>query len=268
MSGDAPKLKTVGMLTGLSYVSGIDYYRGVNEQTAALLPKGKHMKPNPPMVVVSLTCDEYVDLLSKRDDEGVISYLFKGIEILSTAKVDFVVICSNTAHIVYPTIQQRLPHLDVLHIADCTALACKAQGMTTVGLLGTAPTMRDGSWLISRLALHGLTVVVPAEAADRRRCYEDIIVQELSFEVFKDDSRDFLLELVEKLKHAGCQGVILGCTELELLVHPGCNDRAAVPLIRSAAEHITAASRVLAGEAALTDFLPAELSRAKKARHA
>mmetsp|Transcript_64842 Transcript_64842/g.186319 ORF Transcript_64842/g.186319 Transcript_64842/m.186319 type:complete len:267 (-) Transcript_64842:185-985(-) len=254
-TGTSVGLTKVGLLTGLSYVSGVDYYKGINEQASALLPKGKHMKPNPPMVLVSLDCDQYVAYLEARDDAGVAEYLFAGVETLHAANVDFVVICSNTAHCVVPMVRQRLPSLPLLHIADCSASACKERGITTVGLLGTEPTMRDGSWLKSRLGEHGLTVIVPTEQASQRRCY-DIICQELSFDIYKDESRDFLLVLVAEMQALGCQGVILGCTELELLLTREHEGRAALPLFRSAAVHITAAARVLAGAAALDDFSP------------
>ena len=250
-----PKMPTVGLLTGLSWVSGRDYYCGINEQTSALAPRGTSMARNPPMVIVSLDCDEYVTYLENRDEAGVCEYLFSGVQTLFDAKVDLLVIASNTAHCVVPTVRSRLPSLPILHIADTTAAAAKLQGMSTVGLVGTEPTMRDGSWLKSRLEMHGLKVLTPTEPAILRRCY-DIICQELSVDVFTDESRVFFVDLVQQLAGVGCEGVILGCTEIELLVPT--ETVTAVPLLRSAAEHIQAASRVLAGVATLEEFEPAD----------
>lgn len=246
-------MKTIGMLTGLSYVSGIDYYRGINEQVAKLMPKGAVMPKNSEMVIVSLDCDGYVQLLQAHDDRGVCEYLFRGVKKLDAAGVDFLVIASNTAHICYDLVRERLPDLAILHIADCTAAAARGKGR--VGLLGTEPTMRDGSWLKARLALHGIEVVAPPAAVDRQRCY-DIICQELSFDVFTEDSRAFFVALVRQLhKEGGAEGgVILGCTEIELLVRQ--EDVPDVPLYRSAELHISAAARVQAGAAALADYLP------------
>eukprot|EP00928_Gymnodinium_smaydae_P063408 TRINITY_DN46987_c0_g1_i2.p1 TRINITY_DN46987_c0_g1~~TRINITY_DN46987_c0_g1_i2.p1 ORF type:complete len:297 (+),score=69.49 TRINITY_DN46987_c0_g1_i2:68-892(+) len=251
--GGAPSMKTMGLLTGLSYVSGIDYYRGINQQVAKLLPRGAVMERNSEMVIVSLDCDGYVELLTAQDTPGVCEYLFRGVRKLHAAGVDFLVIASNTAHICHDLVRQRLPELPVLHIADCTAAACRGQGR--IGLLGTEPTMRDGSWLKSRLALHGIEVTVPAEAADRQRCY-DIICQELSFDVFTDASRAFFVDLVRRLHSDGgaTGGVILGCTEIELLVRQ--EDVPDVPLYRSAELHIQAAARVQAGAASLEEYLP------------
>ena len=97
----AAKTPTVGVLTGVSYVSGVDYYKGINEQFADLSPRGTHMKKNPPMVMVSVDCDEYVTFLENHDSKGVEDYLFnEGVLKLVAAGIEFLVIASNTAHCV------------------------------------------------------------------------------------------------------------------------------------------------------------------------
>eukprot|EP00440_Ansanella_granifera_P045770 gb/GFBE01049581.1/.p1 GENE.gb/GFBE01049581.1/~~gb/GFBE01049581.1/.p1 ORF type:complete len:252 (+),score=53.26 gb/GFBE01049581.1/:1-756(+) len=246
-------MKTIGMLTGISYVSGIDYYRGINERIAKLLPDGAIMPKNSEMVIVSVDCDEYVRLLTAKDDVGVQEYLFRGVAKLHATGIDFLIIASNTAHICYSLVRQRLPDLPVLHIADCTAAAARGKG--PVGLLGTEPTMRDGSWLKERLGLHGIEVRVPVSEEDRQRCYK-IICDELSFDVFTDESRAFFVDLARKLHndYGATGGVILGCTEIELLVRQA--DVPDVPLYRSAELHIDAAARVQAGTVPLEDFRP------------
>jgi len=246
-------MRTVGVLTGVSYVSGVDYYRGINERASKLLPMGRRMTPNPPMVFVSVDCDEYVDYLERGDHAGVKEYLLQGVRKLHAAGADFLVIASNTAHICYDRVCEALPGLPVLHIADTTAMAIRSRGFTTVGLLGTEPTMQDGSWLKSRLGAHGIHVLVPSEAADLRRCY-DIICQELSFNVLKDESRAFFCGLCRSLQAAGAQGVVLGCTEIELLVSQA--DVPEVPLFCSAELHVAAAARVATCQAAVGDFGP------------
>lgn len=257
MATKAEESATVGILTGLSYVSGIDYYRGINEKSQKLLKKGSIMERNAEIVMVSLDCARYVELLTAQDDEGVQEYLFRGVKKLHGAGVDFLVIASNTAHICHDLVRQRLPDLPVLHIADCTAAAAKGKG--PVGLLGTEPTMRDGSWLKSRLALHGVEVVVPPSEADRRRCY-DIICQELSSNIFTDQSRSFFVELVRSLHrdHGAVGGVILGCTEIELLLQQ--SDVPEVMLYRSADLHIDAAARLQANAISLDELLPFDKS--------
>mmetsp|Transcript_136823 Transcript_136823/g.381405 ORF Transcript_136823/g.381405 Transcript_136823/m.381405 type:complete len:250 (+) Transcript_136823:61-810(+) len=244
-------MQTIGVLTGVSYVSGLDYYRGINEQVCQLMSKGRQMIPNPPMIMVSVDCDQYVDFLERGDDDGVKEYLLSGVRRIHGAGADFLVIASNTAHICYDRVREALPELPVLHIADTIATAIRGRGFSIVGLLGTEPTMRDGSWLKSRLRRHGVDVLVPAEAADCRRCY-DIICQELSFNVLREESRAFFVSLCRSLQTAGAQGVVLGCTEIELLLKAA--DVPEVPLFCSAELHISAAAQVAAGSARVADF--------------
>ena len=103
--------------------------------------------------------DTYVDLLAKGDNAEVVRYLVEdGVSRLVGAGAQCLVICSNTAHVAVAEVGRRWPALPVLHIADTTARAALAAGCATVGLLGTEPTMRDGSWLKERLQAHGLKV--------------------------------------------------------------------------------------------------------------
>lgn len=247
------RMQTLGLLTGISYVSGVDYYRGINERIGKLVLPINGMERNSDMIVVSVDCAEYVRLLNAQDDDGVKEYLFAGVKKINSAGVDFLVIASNTAHICYDLVRTRLPQLPILHIADCIAAAAKGRGK--IGLLGTKPTMRDGSWLKTRLAQHGIEVVVPASEADQQRCY-DIICQELSFNNFQESSRAFYVDLARKLhlEHGAVGGVILGCTEIELLVRKGDADD--VPFFRSAELHIEVASKVQAGLVSIDDLLP------------
>lgn len=253
-SGSSNSMLTLGMLTGLSYVSGIDYYRGINERVAKKMPKGRIMPRNSEMVIVSLDCDTYVGLLTDRDEAGVSEYLCQGVRRLRAAGADLLVIASNTAHVCFPQVVREMPDFPVLHIADCVAAAVRTCGDLNVGLLGTEPTMRDGSWLKSRLAAGGVTVHVPEEPDHLKRCY-DIICQELSFDIYRDESRDFLVSLIRDLARSGCSGgVILGCTELELLIRQ--DDVPEVRLFRSAELHIEAAAAIQSGEQQLQDYLP------------
>ena len=243
----------VGILSGISYISGIDYYKGINDKVTQLVPKKHLMPPNPLMVLVSVDCDEYARRLVAKDWEGVSKYLASSVERLVAAGADFLVIASNTGHICCPTLARLYPSLPVLHIADCTARAIKAQGFSTVGLLGTEPTMRE-SYLKDRLAAHGLAVLVPERDEDLKQIFQHI-VHELGFNVFKDETRAFFAAQVRALAARGAQGVILGCTEIELLIQQ--EHVSEVPLYQSAALHIEAVAQVLAGQAGPRDFAPA-----------
>lgn len=262
LTGASAFMKTIGVITGISYVSGIDYYKGINERIAKLLPDGAVMPHNSEMIMVSVDCDVYVRYLKDNDTSGVQEYLAQAAQKLDLVGVDFIVIASNTAHICYSYLRQRFPERPILHIVDCVAKVLpKGPKGKKVGLLGTEPTMRENSWIRERLALHGFEVVVPAKEEDRQRCY-DIICQELSFEIFSDASRNFFAEMAVELSRRGADaGVILGCTEIELLLRQ--SDVPDVPLHRSAELHIEAAARIQAGADQLEDYDPQQVGEAK-----
>lgn len=248
MATGTPKL---GILTGISYVSGLDYYRGINEKVLAGTPRGHLMSPNPPMVMASVDCDEYVHYLT-RSSAKVADHLLAGVRSLVAAGCDLLVIASNTGHIAFPAIANEFPDLGVLHIADCCAAELKGQGFSRVGLIGTKPTMVE-DYLKSRMLLHGIETLVPEDDRTQDEIY-DIICQELSYNVFRDGSRAKMVDVIRGLEARGAQACLLGCTEIELLVQqehvPG------FPLLPSAEVHIRTAADVLLGELELEDVLP------------
>ncbi len=243
---------TLGILTGISYVSGIDYFKGINEKVLANTPKGHLMSPNPVIVMVSVDCDEYVHYLTLKSFDKVAKHLLTGVRKLIAAGCDILVIASNTAHICVPVIESEFPNLKILHIADCCALQSKKRGFSKVGLIGTKPTMEE-EYLKSRLLLHGITTLVPAEESAQDEMYE-IIHQELSYNIFRDESRMKMVKEIRGLEARGAEACILGCTEIELLVQqehvPG------FPLLPSAEIHIQTAAGVLLEKVALKDVLP------------
>jgi len=240
----------VGILTGISYVSGIDYYKAINEQYTELVP-GKIMNKNPSISMVSVDCDRYVQYLTAGDYAGVSEYLLAGVKPLVEPS-DFLMIASNTGHIAYDSIRQAYPSLSILHIADCTARAIKKKGLRKVALVGTPFSMNQDLCLIPRLRRHGLEIITPKGQTTIDKMY-DIICQELSFNKFSEDSRRFFEKEFESLAKQGAQGIILGCTEIELLA--GKVD-CAVPLFPSAKLHVQAGVDVMLRKAKLDDFEP------------
>ena len=244
----------LGILTGISYVSGLDYYKGINEKVLADTSKRHLMSPNPPIVMVSVDCDEYVHYLTQKSFAKVAEHLLVGVRSLVAAGCDMLVIASNTGHISVPAIEREFPNLKVLHIADCCAAELKGQGFSRVGLIGTKPTMEE-DYLKSRLLLHGITTLVPEDERTQDEVY-DIVCQELSYNVFRDESRTKMVDVIRGLEARGAEACILGCTEIELLVQqehvPG------FPLLPSAEIHIQTAANVLLGKVELEDVLPAE----------
>ena len=243
----------LGLLTGVSYQSGLDYYKNINEQYMKLVPKGKLMPPNPSLVMVSVDCDEYASMLVAKEWNAVSQYLSHGVERLVKADPGCcLVLCSNTAHLAVPLVRQLNPTLPILHIGDVTARAIKAKGLSRVGLLGTEPTMRE-DYLKAQLARHGVECIVPDSDADLQQVFQ-FIMDELGFGEFKESTRAFFAAQVRQLRARGAEGVILGCTEIELLLRQ--EDTPEVPLFASAELHIAAAARVAAGRQRVADYEP------------
>ena len=159
-------MQTVGLLTGVSYVSGIDYYRQINEGVATALASptdiaGGHSSK---MLLYSADLEEYVTRLTvaeEADDYAEVAVWFADMVEAYLSKADFLVIASNTVHLAVAEIERRGSLPPVLHIADSVARDCIARGLTTVGLVGTPHTMKQ-DWLLGRLRAHGLQVLNPA----------------------------------------------------------------------------------------------------------
>ncbi|HQK05562.1 MAG TPA: amino acid racemase, partial [Anaerolineaceae bacterium] len=133
------------------------------------------------------------------------------------AGADFILLCTNTMHKLAPSLEAELG-IPLLHIADATADAVKAAGITQVGLLGTRFTMEQDFYRDRLAKKHGLNVLVPGEA--ERQIIHEVIYQELCMGVVKESSREKFSRVISNLADVGAQGVILGCTEIENLVRP------------------------------------------------
>ena len=242
----------LGILTGISYISGLDYYRGINEKFCAATAQGHLMAPNPDIVTVSVDCDEYVHHLTEKAFDKVAAHLVAGADRLVPAGCELLVIASNTGHIAAPEIAAAHPGLGILHIADCCARQMMAAGMSRIGLIGTQPTMEE-DYLRERLRQHGIGTIIPEDRSEREALYE-IICQELSFDICEDASRDRMVKSIRGLIARGAQGCLLGCTEIELLVKQV--DVPYTPLFPSAEIHIAATVQVLLGERSAAEFEP------------
>ncbi|WP_239521575.1 aspartate/glutamate racemase family protein [Geodermatophilus sabuli] len=153
---------------------------------------------------------------------------------LEAAGAELLVLCTNTMHRVADQVQAAVA-IPLLHLADATATAVRSAGLSTIGLLGTAFTMEQDFYR-DRLAGHGLRVLVPG-AADRAEVHR-VIYDELCLGVVRPESRDAYRRVIERLVDAGAQGVVLGCTEIELLV--GAED-SPVPVFPTTRLHVEAA---------------------------
>jgi aspartate racemase len=229
--------RVVGLLGGMSWESTAEYYRLANELVRERLG-GLHSAR---LVLASVDFAEIERLQVAGDWNRAGSVLAGEAARLEAAGAELLVLCTNTMHIVADRVQAAVG-IPLLHLADATAAAVRAAGLTTVGLLGTAFTMEQAFYR-DRLAGQGLRVLVP-EAADRAEVHR-VIYEELCLGVVRAESRDSYRRVIERLVAAGAEGVVLGCTEIELLV--GAPD-SPVPVFPTTRLHVEAAiTAALAG---------------------
>jgi aspartate racemase len=205
-------MKTIGLLGGMSWESTAGYYRAINEGVKNALG-GLHSAR---IVLYSVDFAPVEKLQCAGDWEGTAGILSDAARRIQAAGADFLLICTNTMHKVAPQVEKSI-EIPVLHIADATADVLVANGIEKVGLLGTAFTM-EHDFYKGRLARnYGMDVLVPG--ADDRKIVHDIIYQELCLGQIGDDSRTEYLRIIDALADEGAQAVILGCTEIGLLVN-------------------------------------------------
>ena len=227
----------IGLLGGMSWESSAEYYRLVNELVRERLG-GLHSAE---CLLYSVDFADIEQLQHAERWDDAADVLAEAAVALQSAGADFLVLCTNTMHKVADEIEAAVS-IPFLHLGDATAAAVREAGLTSVGLLGTAFTMEQDFYR-ARLAEQGLHVVVPAE--DDRRLVHRIIYEELCVGVINEESRQAYREVIARLCDAGAEGVILGCTEIELLIR---QDDVAVPVFPTTRIHAAAAVAVALGD--------------------
>ncbi len=231
-------MKTIGLLGGMSWESTIPYYRTVNRMVQDRLG-GLHSAR---VVLYSVDFHEVEECQHGGRWTEAGELLVAGAKALQHAGADFLVLCTNTMHKVAGQIEAAVA-LPLLHIADATAQRVKAAGLGRVGLLGTKFTMEEEFYRGRLEGRHGLEVVIPA--AERRDAVHRIIYDELCRGTILESSRSAYREAVRELRDQGAEGVILGCTEIGLLLRASDVD---TPLFDTALIHAEEAARhALAG---------------------
>lgn len=221
-------MKTIGLLGGMSWESSIEYERIINRFVRAELGGSASAS----LIIRSYDFAEIQRLQQAGDWEAAGRLLAADALHLQAGGAGLVILCTNTMHRLAPIIEAALD-VPFLHIADATADAIVAEGLSTVGLLGTRFTM-EGDFYVGKLQDRGLTVVTPDP--DDRTVVHDVIFGELVRGVVSDDSRDRYLEVIDRLINRGAGGIIAGCTEIELLVKPADVSVAYFPTARIHAE--------------------------------
>ncbi|OCW24786.1 aspartate/glutamate racemase family protein [Pseudomonas aylmerensis] len=223
-------MRTIGLIGGMSWESSAEYYRIINQRVRDQL--GPLRSAQLLMYSVDFGPMEQAQHAGRWDDAALI--LEDAALRLQAGGAECVVLCTNTMHLVAPRIEAAVS-IPFLHIADAAGAAAVAAGTLTVGLLGTAFTM-ERDFLKTRLAAQGLTVQVPD--ADERQAVHRIIYDELCVGVISDASRAVYLRVIEGLAARGAQAIILGCTEISLLVKP---EHSTLPLLDTTELHAQAA---------------------------
>lgn len=223
-------MKTIGMLGGMSWESTAEYYRLANERVRERLG-GVHSAR---IVLDSVDFADIEALQTAGDWDGAGAVLAERARAVHAAGAELLVLCTNTMHKVADVVAAAVT-IPLLHIGDVTAERIRAAGLETVGLLGTAFTMEQDFYR-DRLAAHGIRTIVP-DAPDRADVHR-IIYDELVRGVVSEASRAVYREVIARLVREGAEGIVLGCTEIELLVD---QDDSAVPVFPTTRIHVDAA---------------------------
>ncbi len=226
-------MKIIGLIGGMSWESTVTYYQQINEAIKAQLGRLHSAK----LVLYSVDFHEIERLQHAGDWDAAGKLLADAARALESAGADFLVLCTNTMHKVAPAIEAAV-RIPLLHIADPTGDAIKRAGLSCVGLLGTRFTMEQAFYRDRLRERHGLTVVIPGD--DDCEIVHRVIYEELCLGQIKPESRDEYRRIIAALISQGAEGIILGCTEISLLVGPADAD---VPLFDTTALHAQHAAK-------------------------
>lgn len=203
-------MKTIGLIGGMSWESTVTYYQIVNETIKRELG-GLHSAK---VLLYSVDFSEIEKYQANGEWDKSADVLADAAVNLEKAGADYIVICTNTMHKVVPQIQQKIS-IPILHIAEATADELKVRGISKVGLLGTKYTMTQ-EFYKNKLTEAGIEVVIPDE--EGVETVNDIIYNELCLGIISEESKKKYLNIIDGLEELGAQGVILGCTEIGLLI--------------------------------------------------
>jgi aspartate racemase len=223
-------MKTIGLVGGTGWISTAEYYRIINEEVNKRLGELEFAK----CILVSLNYGE-IDLLNKKNDsEGIFSLVSDAVDKLIIAGADCILICANTLHQYASLIEKRI-NVPLIHIAEATGKAIKRRGLSKVGLLGTRQTM-EMDFYKSKLNEEKIEVIVPEK--EDRDFIQYTISNELLKNIFLEESLIRFQKIIDRLKTNGAEGIILGCTEIPLLLK---EQHSTLPLFNTLEIHSLAA---------------------------
>lgn len=204
-------MKTIGLIGGMSWESSLEYYRIINETVKRKLG-GFHSAKS---LMYSVDFQEVEELQRRGDWEEATRMMIDAAQRVERGGADFVVICTNTMHKMAGDVEENI-QIPLLHIADVTAAKIKEMGHSTVGLLGTRFTMEQDFYKGRLKNDHGIDVIIPDEL--ERTAIHTILYDELCLGAIKTVSKEKFKSIIANLEQRGAEGIILGCTEIPLIV--------------------------------------------------
>ncbi len=206
-------MKTIGIIGGLSWQSSLEYYKQLNQSTAALLGEPHSSK----LILYSVEFSQIAEYTHQGNWEAIGEIIKKAAISLEKAGADLLIIASNLIHIVSSYVESNVS-IPFLHIAQATGMAIQSQGLKRVGLIGTLYTMEKDFYTNYLHEKFGIEVVIPQKAL--RQELNDIIYSELIQGTFTEQSKNRCLAIIEQMKSEDIEGIILGCTEFPILIPP------------------------------------------------
>lgn len=204
-------MKTIGLLGGLSWESTLEYYRTINRTVKERLGGLNSAK----IVLYSVNFAELIEYDHHGKSKKAVELIINAAKSVESGGADCLLICTNTIHKMYKSVQKRID-IPILHIADAAAEKIKEKKLRKVGLLGTKPTMEMDFYKKRLTEKHDIETVIPEESD--REIVHSIIFGELVLGKFLEKSKIKYLDIIKKLQSKGAEGVILGCTEIPLLI--------------------------------------------------
>ena len=203
-------MKTAGLIGGTSWLSTVEYYRIINQEVNRRLGGYKFAK----CIIYSIDHGDIIDNNKSDNQKGNFLLILNAAESLIKAGAEFIVLCANTTHIFADDLQDRIP-VPLIHIGESIANEINKMDFKKVGLLGTKTTM-EKDFLKSKLKERNIDIIIP-EINDRDYIHNSII-NELIKNIFSDKTRKEFIRIIKGLKNMGAEGIILGCTEIPLLI--------------------------------------------------
>ncbi|KYK19938.1 aspartate racemase [Thermoplasmatales archaeon SG8-52-4] len=203
-------MKTIGLIGGTTWLSTIEYYRIINETVKEKLG-GAHSAH---FILYSVDFDEFILSHEGKWDEIAVLYIDIAKK-LERSGADFLVICANTLHKIADEIQDII-NIPILHIVDVTAEEIIKKGLKKVGLLGTKYTMEENFYKNRLKEKFNIETIIPE--AKERKIVHNVIIDELTYEIIKQSSKDKYIKIIKDMISRGAEGIILGCTEIPMLI--------------------------------------------------